>query len=204
MKKDFGEHRSQRVESDISQILEKNVLDWLVEDFFEFHVGLYERRPIIWQITSANFSSKRGSRGAFNCFLLYHKLSKDTIFKIRTRREYLKGVLDGARWKTQRLKRELQEARNSGDKRWESQLQEEYEKSLDILNELQAFDEKLAEVSNPRDKPTQLDEDASWLERKIAEVRDNGWNPVLDYGVRVNIEPLKEAGLLHRAAERVK
>ena len=49
-----------------------------------------------------------------------------------------------------------------------------------------------------------LDEDSTWLERKIAEVRDNGWTPVIDYGVRVNIEPLKEADVLHRAADRVK
>lgn len=203
-KKDFGKHRLQRVESDIAQVLEKSVLDWLAEDFFEFHVGLYERRPIIWHMTSANFSSKRGIQGAFNCFLHYPKLRKDTIFKIRTRDEYLKGVLRGAKWKTQRLRRELQETRDSRDNRRERRLQEEYEKSLDELNELQAFDNKLAEVSNPRDKLTELSEDASWVDRKISEVKDNGWNPVLDYGVRVNIEPLKEAELLHRAAYRVK
>jgi hypothetical protein len=36
------------------------------------------------------------------------------------------------------------------------------------------------------------------------EVQDNGWTPILDPGVRVNIEPLKEAKLLPVAAERVK
>ena len=204
IKEDFREQQKERVESEIAQMLGKNLIQWLVEDYFTFHVGLYERRPIIWHMTSANFSPRKRSQGAFNCFLHYHKLRKDTIFKIRTRDEYLKGALRGVKWKTQRLRRELQEARDSGDKRRERQLQEEYEKSLEELNELQAFDNKLAEVSNPRDKPTQLDEDASWAEEKIAEVRDNGWSPVLDYGVRVNIEPLKEAGLLHRAADRVK
>jgi len=201
---DFGKDQLQRVESEISEILGKDLKDWILEDFFDFHVGLYKRRPIIWHMTSANFSSKRGSHGAFNCFLYYHKLSKDTIPKIRTKREYLKGVLDGAKWKAQRLKRELQRVRESEDKRRERQLQREYEESLEELNELLAFDKKLEEVSNPRDKPTQLDANASWVERKIAEVRDNGWNPILDYGVRVNIEPLKEASLLHKAAERVK
>lgn len=204
IREDFGKHRSHRVESDIVDILEKRMHDWLVEDFFEFHVGLYERRPIIWQMTSGGFSSTKKTKAAFSCFLNFHKLRKDTIFKIRTRDEYLKGALRGAKWKTQRLRRELQKAKDSADKRLERQLQEEYEKSVDELNELQAFDNKLAEVSDPRDEPTELDEDASWVKRKIAEVRDNGWDPVLDYGVRVNIEPLKEAGLLHRAAERVK
>ena len=200
----FGKDRSQRIESEITQILGKSLRDWFAEDFFEFHVRLYERRPIIWHMTSANFSPRRGSKGSFNCFLYYHKLSKDTIFKVRTRREYLKGVLEGVKWKTQRMKRELQKTRDSEDNRRGRRLQREYEKSLDELDELQAFDQKLPEVSNPRDNPTELDEDASWVERKIAEVRDNGWTPILDYGVRVNISPLKEARLLHHAANKVK
>ena len=201
---DFGAERTEQIEQEIVKLLGKPLYEWIVKDYFDFHRSLYRNRPIFWHLTSANFSRRTASLGAFNCFIYYHKLSKDTIPKIRTKREYLKGVLDRAKWKLQRLRRELQAAKESGDKRRERQLREEYEKSLDELNELQAFDEKLAEVSNPRDKPTQLDEDASWVEKKIAEVRDNGWNPVLDYGVRVNIEPLKEAGLLHRAAERVK
>ncbi len=50
--------------------------------------------------------------------------------------------------------------------------------------------------------------DAPWLKQKIAEVTGGtaygrGWLPVLDYGVRVNIEPLKVAGILPRAADRI-
>jgi len=49
--------------------------------------------------------------------------------------------------------------------------------------------------------------DAPWLKQKIAEVTGGaaygrGWRPVLDYGVRVNIEPLKVAGILPGAADR--
>jgi len=190
--KDFGEDRSQKVESEISKILGKSLENWFANDFFEFHTSLFGRRPIIWQMTSANFSHGRGIRGIFNCFLHYHRLGRDTIPKIRTKREYLKGILDGAKWKTERLRRELQNARDLGDKSRERQLQREYEEAIDEFSELQAFDNKLAEVSNPRNDRTQLDEDASWMEKKIAEVRDDGWTPVIDYGVRVNIEPLKE------------
>lgn len=201
---DFGKDQSQRLESEITEFLRKSLRDWLAEDFFKFHVGLYERRPIIWQITSANFALGRGSQGFFNCFLHYQKLSRDTVPKIRTRRDYLKGILDGVKWKTQRLRRDLQNAKESGDNRRERQLQGEYEKSHDDLNELQNLDKKLAEVSNPRKEPTELNEESSWVQRRIAEVRDNGWNPIIEYGVRVNIEALKEAGLLHGAADRVK
>jgi hypothetical protein len=203
IEEDFGKNEKEKVDLEISQVLGKDLAQWLGDDYFSFHVGLYGRRPIIWHITSASFSPRRGSYGTFNCFVYYHKLSKDIIPKIRARREYLRGVLDGAKWKTERLRRELQNARDSGDKSKERQLQGEYEEALDEFNELQAFDNKLAEVSNPREDRTQLDEDARWLERKIAEVRDDGWNPVIDYGVRVNIEPLKEAGLLHKAVYRV-
>jgi len=31
-----------------------------------------------------------------------------------------------------------------------------------------------------------------WVEKAIAEIRNNGWNPIIDYGVRVNIKSLKE------------
>jgi hypothetical protein len=47
------------------------------------------------------------------------------------------------------------------------------------------------------------------LKQKIAEVTGapaaygRGWLPVLDYGVRVNIEPLKAAGTLPHAADRI-
>ena len=201
---DFGENQVERREKEIEEILGCSLEEWLAYEFFDFHVDFYERRPIFWHLTSANFAKGRHKKGAFNCFLHYHKIDRDTIPKIRTRREYLKSILDGAKWRTERLRRELQAARDSGDKRRERQLQVEYEEALDKYNELRVFDQKLAEVSNPRDEPTELDEDASWVDRKIAEVKDNGWDPVLDYGVRVNIEPLKEAELLHRAAYMVK
>ena len=201
---DFGKDRINLIEKEFEILLGKSLFEWITKDYFDFHISLYRNRPFFWHLTSVNFSRKRGSKGAFNCFLYYHKLDRDIIPKIRTRQEYLKGVLDGAKWKAERLRRELQEAIDSGNRSRERPLQIEYEETLDVYQELSEFDQKLAEVSNPRDSPTELDEDASWVERKIAEVRDNGWTPVIDYGVRVNIEPLKEARLLHPAANRVK
>lgn len=201
---DFGEKQLERIENDIDDILGIGIKDWLSSDFFKFHVGQYKRRPIFWHLTSVNFSRKKRSKGTFDCFLYYPKLDRDTIPKIRTRQEYLKGVLNGVRWKSERLRRELQAIRESGDRSAERRLQEEYEEAMDEYSELQAFDQKLAEVSSPREMPSELADGARWLERKLAEVRDNGWSPILDYGVRVNIEPLKEARLLHKAADRVK
>jgi len=72
------------------------------------------------------------------------------------------------------------------------------------VEELDAFDAALSEVHNPRHRPWPLPANLRWVDRAIAEVRDHGWTPVLDHGVRVNIEPLKEAKVLAKAAERVK
>ena len=112
--------------------------------------------------------------------------------------------MDGAKWRVERLRKTIQDTKGSVNVSRERQFQSEYEEALDEYQELSEFDKKLEEVSKSRVSPTELDEDASWVERKIAEVRDNGYNPVIDYGVLVNITPLKEAGLLHPAADRVK
>ena len=202
--KDFKYYKLDEMEYKIEKIIDNDFENWLIDEYFNFHITLYKRRPVIWQLSSRIFSQNRSSKGAFNCFLYYHKLDRDTIPKIRTRQEYLKGLLDGAKWKTDRLRRELQEVKETGNMKRENQLQGEYEEAMDEYLELLEFDKKLEEVSTPRDELTEFDEDTRWVIRKIAEVMNDGWNPSIDYGVLVNITPLKEAGLLHPAANRVK
>jgi hypothetical protein len=199
---DFREIRVDAIEKGIQEILGKSLEEWIAADYEDFHVNLYRHRPIFWHLTSSNFSTSRSSKGAINIFLHYHKLDRDIIPKILT--NYLKPELESAKWKTQRLKRELQEARSQNNKTKEKQLLGELEAAMSILGELEAFDKALETVHNPRPDKTKLPKNPTWLQQRIAEVRDNGYNPVIDYGVRVNIEPLKEAGLLHKAAQRVK
>lgn len=200
--KDFGADLVAIKEKEIEEIFGKSLEAWIATDYFDFHVKLYKRRPIFWHLSSSNFARTRGPIGNFNCLLHYHKLDRDTIPKIRM--NYLRPELDRAKWKVDRLKRELQEARDKDDKRKERRLSEELDSALSILEELQNFRKALEEVHNPRKEKTKLPKNARWVDQKIAEVRDNGYNPLIDYGVRVNIEPLKEAGLLHKAAQRVK
>jgi len=199
---DFGEEQADRKEREIEEILGKSLKDWIATDYFDFHINLYKRRPIFWHLTSSSFTRIRGSSGAFNCFLYYNKLDKDTIPKIMM--NYLRLEVERAEWKVDRLKRELQEVRGTNDKRKERRLSEELDSALSTLEELQNFQKALEEVRNPRRDKTKLPKNARWVDQKIAEVRDNGYTPIIDYGVRVNIEPLKETGLLHKAARRVK
>jgi hypothetical protein len=200
--KDFGAAQIDLKEKEIEEIFGKSLEDWIATDYFDFHVNLYKRRPIFWHLTSSNFSRTRGSKGSFNIFIHYHKLDRDIIPKIQV--NYLRPELDRAKWKVDRLKRELQEARDIKDKLKERRLSHELDSALSTLEELQNFQKALEEVRNSRKEKTKLPKNARWVDQKIAEVRDNGYNPVIDYGVRVNIEPLKEANLLHKAAKRVK
>jgi hypothetical protein len=199
---DFGNDQVDTKEREIQEILGKSLEDWVATEYFDFHVNLYKRRPIFWHITSSNFATTRTSKGTINIFLHYHKLDRDTIPKILTR--YVQPELEATKWKTERLKRELQEARNQNNKSREKELSKQLEAALSTLEELEGFQKTLETVHNPRPDKTKLPKNPTWVQQKIAEVRDNGYNPVIDYGVRVNIEPLKEAGLFHKAAQRVK
>jgi hypothetical protein len=202
VQEDFGNKKLDIVELEISEILGKPLKTWLLEDYFDFHVSLYRRRPIFWHLTSLNFSPARGSKGVMNIFINYRKLDRDIVPKILT--NYVKPELETTKWKTERLKRELQEARDQGNRTKERELSKQFEESLTILEEMQNFQKVLETIHNPRPDRTRLPKNPTWLQQKIAEVRDDGYNPVIDYGVRVNIEPLKEAGLLHKAAQRVR
>jgi hypothetical protein len=117
---------------------------------------------------------------------------------------YLNPIKERLYRERERIFRELEKARTTGDRKRISDLSKAYGESLDKINEVGNMEKALNVLHNPRKDKTKLKPDAKWLEKAIAEVRDNGWNPIIDYGVRVNIEPLKELKILHPAADRVK
>lgn len=45
---------------------------------------------------------------------------------------------------------------------------------------------------------------SAWVVEKANEIVAQGYRSHRDYGVRVNIEPLKQAGIVHVTMERVK
>jgi len=200
---DFGADQVTRVEQEIGDILGKSLSEWLAQDYFDFHVSLYKRRPIFWQLASYRLRRGRGGApGTFSCFLHYHKLTRDTIPKVQA--FYLRPLKERAQREREYRFRELESARAAGDRGRVRRLSKEYEAAVKRIEELDAFDAALIQVHNPRSRPWPLPANPRWVDHAIAEVRDNGWTPILDHGVRVNIEPLKEAKLLHRAADRVK
>ena len=198
---DFGKNKVDKIELEISEILGKSLKKWIEEDYFDFHVTLYRRRPIFWQLTSSNFGKSK-LPGIFSCFIYYHKLDRDTVPKILA--FYLNPIKERLYREKERILKELEKARASGDRKRINELSKAYGESLDKIDEIENMEKALNILHNPRKDKTKLKPDAKWIEKAIAEVRDNGWNPIIDYGVRVNIEPLKELKILHPAADRVK
>jgi SAM-dependent methyltransferase len=200
--RDFGVDQVEKVESEMHQILGKSFQDWIAQDYFSFHVSLYRWRPIFWQLTSCRHGRSRNPPGAFSCFVHYHRLTHDTILKIRA--FYLERVREALTREKEHLLRVLEAARATGDGPHINRLSKVYENTQNKIDELDRFETALLTVHNQRKDKKVLPKNARWVDRAIAEVRDNGWKPIIDHGVRVNIEPLKEAKLLHPAADRVK
>jgi hypothetical protein len=198
---DFGKNRVDKIELEISEIIGKSLKRWIEEDYFDFHMTLYRRRPIFWQLASSNLGKSK-LPGVFSCFLHYHKLDRDTIPKILA--FYLNPVKERLYREKERIFKELEKAKASGNKKRTDELSKAYGESLDKIDEIENMEKALNILHNPRKDKAKLKPDARWIEKAIAEVRDNGWNPIIDYGVRVNIEPLKELKILHPAANRVK
>ena len=198
----FGADQVDRVEQELYQLLGVTLKEWLAQRYFDFHVSLYKNRPIFWQLASYRYGRSRGPPGIFSCFIHYHRLTRDTIPKIRA--FYLERVKEALTREKEHLLRVLEAARATGDGPRINRLSKVYESTLSKIDELERFEAALLSVHNPRRDKKVLPKKAKWVDKAIAEVRNNGWNPIIDYGVRVNIEPLKEAKLLHPAADRVR
>lgn len=200
--RDFGTERVDRIEQELYQLLGVTLKEWLTQEYFDFHVSLYKNRPIFWQLASHRHGRSRSPPGVFSCFVHYHRLTRDTIPKIRA--FYLERVKEVLVREKEHLLRVLEAARATSDGPRTDRLSKVYDDTLSKIEELERFEATLLTVHNPRKDKKVLPKNAKWVDRAIAEVRDNGWNPIIDYGVRVNIGPLKEAKLLHPAADRVK
>jgi hypothetical protein len=76
------------------------------------------------------------------------------------------------------------------------------DEARETVAELEALLQRLDDLTRPLQGPPPPH--TNWVEEKTTEVRRNGYRPNIDYGVLVNITPLREAGILHLAANRVK
>ena len=183
----FPDHDIGQIEVEIANELKKNINgyrrtdgigEWLENVFFDYHCSLYKRRPIFWHLAS----SQGTSRFAFGSLCHYHKFDRNRMAKLRGL--YVKDAIDECR-------REAALAANdgrTGDRlEWQARLEEvqEFDSRLQLVQEGQLDGSEGGERDYRILTP--------W---KSAIERPKGWDPDIDDGVKVNIEPLQKAGVL--------
>lgn len=195
LKQEFGEENIHKIEIELNQALGMTIEEWFEKEFFNYHTTLYRLRPIVWQLSSEKFRQGRGNP-AFTCFIYWHKLDEDTIPKVR--QLYLKPFLNAVKAEVDRLSSETQKAKG----REKSKLERRLDEANKIYEELKLFDEALENLLKPHN--LKVSSRSEWVKEKVNEIISNGYKPNRDYGVRVNIEPLKQAKVVAKAADRVK
>lgn len=152
--------------------------EWLDNAFFEYHAGLYKNRPIFWHIASAQGTS----RFAFSALVHYHRFDKNRMAKLRA--SYLRDAIE-----------EFRRDAGLADKAGRSDDRLEWQAKVE---EAQALDKKLQLIQEGHHDGAEGGERdyrilTPWKE---PHQRPKGWDPDLDDGVKVNIEPFEKAGVL--------
>ncbi|MFN7542240.1 MAG: hypothetical protein ACK5TN_05545 [Acidobacteriota bacterium] len=151
-----------------------SIREWLEDLYFAYHASLYRNRPIFWHI-----SSKQGKGpAAFSALVHYHRFDKDRMAKLRG--VYLRDALT-----TFRREAALagQQGRTDDRLDWQAKVEEAEE-----------LDRRLQKV---QEGFHQGGEDYRILTPwKPETARPKGWDPDINDGVKVNIEPLQRASIL--------
>jgi hypothetical protein len=207
----FGEARVDAIEQEFRQIMRRNLADWLARDIFPHHVSQFTRRPIAWMLESGRAletrweaaPSRQGRRltrtggPAFGCLVYYHKLTADTLTRIKT--YYLRPVLQRREFELAEERRRVAEDNVSA--------RATAERLAGIVDELKTFEAALDTVNAQGFLSRRLEELLAredpdhWARRmpksaipdKEAFLRqEQVYDPDLNDGVRVNIAPLQK------------
>ncbi|HLC41777.1 MAG TPA: Eco57I restriction-modification methylase domain-containing protein, partial [Methylomirabilota bacterium] len=73
LERDFGPEGAEQSEREFRQWIGRDLDDWLRREFFKRHVQRFKQRPIAWHLVSPERT--------FEAFVLYHKLSQETLQK---------------------------------------------------------------------------------------------------------------------------
>lgn len=159
----------------------KGITDWLENSFFQFHCSLYKNRPIFWHIASRQGTSPF----AFGALIHYHRFDKNRMAQLRA--QYVRDAIE-----TYRREAALADKAGRVDERLDWQAQ---------LEEVQELDGRLQRIDEGHHDSEEGDSsDCRILTPWKSHVqRPNGWDPDLDDGVKVNLQPLQRAGVLRVA-----
>ena len=125
----YGEDELYEKETEIEEMLNKSIEDWLRNTLFRYHhCKQYRRRgqriPIYWQLES--------DEGAFSCFVYYHKMNADTLPKLRG--QYIDEKLDTLQNRLEAIESELEIADGDRARNLRSE-KEEIEADIDDITE---------------------------------------------------------------------
>jgi hypothetical protein len=157
----------------------ESLVEWLENVFFDYHSSLYEKRPIIWHIASKPVGE---GPAAFSALVDYHKFDKNGMAKLRGR--YLRDAIA-------LFRREAGIASKEGRKEDHLEWQARLEETADLDERLRLIQEGHHEGKNEGENDFRIL--TPW---KSVDKRPKGWDPDIDDGVRVNIQPLQRARVL--------
>ena len=172
LERQFGESTAYQFESDAAAYLGRALSEWLVKIFWkDYHLKWYKNRPILWQLCSP--------KGNFSCFIYIHKLTRETLPRVRT--QYL--------WSVRNAYQSGLESARQDEATGQAGAARRVEKIEAVLDDLANFEKSLVDVIEGRVKC----EFPDWAEGPY---RNGAYDPVQDDGVAINILPLQNAGLL--------
>ncbi len=169
LERDFGLEGAEQSEREFRQWVGRSLDDWLRRDFFKRHVQQFKQRPIAWHLVSPERT--------FEAFVLYHKLSRATLQKLRA--QYAGGLIA-------RLRAEQERARQRGATTDVSRLQLQIE-------DVEEFRARLEKIERGDELKYRIR--CRW-KGEADTGRAGPYAPDIDDGVKVNIRPFQEAGLL--------
>lgn len=155
--------------SDLKRYTKRDLGEWIRRDFFRAHTKRFKNRPIAWHL--------RSPEGAFEALVLYHRLSRDTLAKLR---------VNYAGDRLARLRADQQRMKDRGDAARVTALQLAIEDVEDFRRTLEAIErgDELRHRIRCRWKG------------ETETGRPGPYAPDIDDGVKVNIRPFQESGLL--------
>jgi len=166
---DFGLDGRETSEREFRQYVGRDLNTWLQRDFFKRHVQQFKQRPIAWHLVSPERT--------FEAFVLYHCLSRETLQKLRT--QYAGALIE-------RLRAEQAQARGRGDAAKANEIGVKIE-------DVEEFRQRLERIERGDELKYRIR--CRWKGEE-ATGRLGPYAPDLDDGVKVNIRPFQEAGLL--------
>ncbi|HNS53036.1 MAG TPA: hypothetical protein PKO09_17885 [Anaerolineae bacterium] len=186
---------AQKAEALLAELTGQDLETWLQRPFFPRHVRQFKHRPIAWHLASVPRGRKKASRNpAFECLLYYHACTGDVLARLRT--HYLQPLLNA-------MQGQAQHARRAGDETGAAQAAER-------AAELEELSSRLRQVEVEAFACPELDAyvEVEPLDRWSGDgvcppatrakllAHERAWHVDVNDGVRVNIAPLQQAGLL--------